>query len=268
LILLGSKLYAFIRRDFLSMISYRLAFLLQVLGMFFSIAAFYFLTKMIDPDAEGLDGIRPFEYLLVGLAFLTYFSTALYAFAAKIRKEQMMGTLEAMLVAPTPTSIVIFASAAWDFTWGAFRIFLYLLIARLAFGLELHVNSLLVLAIGVVLTLLSSAGVGILSASFILYFKRGDPINFLLSGATTFLGSVFFPVEQLPEWLQGFSKFVPLAWSLRVVRGALLQGKSFAELRTELLVLAGLTVVLLPLGLWASRFAIRKAKSEGSLIQY
>ena len=53
------------------------------------------------------------------------------------------------------------------------------------------------------LTLLSSAGVGILSASFIIYFKRGDPINFLLSGATTFLGSVFFPVEQLPDWAQG-----------------------------------------------------------------
>jgi len=268
LIRLLSKLYAFIRRDFLSMISYRLAFLLQVVGMFFSIAAFYFLTKMMDPESEGLDGIRPFEYLLVGLAFLSYFSTALYAFAAKIRQEQMMGTLEAMLVTPTPTSIVIFASAAWDFTWGAVRIFLYLLIAKLAFGLELHVNSLLALALGVVLTLLSSTGIGILSASFILYFKRGDPINFLLSGATTFLGSVFFPVEQLPQWLQGFSKLVPLSWSLRVVRGSLLQGKSLGELRTELLVLTGLTVVLLPVGLWASRFAIRKAKREGSLVQY
>ena len=268
MIRLLAKLYAFIRRDFLSMISYRLAFLLQVMGMFFSIAAFYFLTKMMDPRAEGLNGIPPFEYLLVGLAFLSYFSTALYAFAAKIRQEQMMGTLEAMLVSPTPTSIVIFASATWDFTWGAFRIFLYLLIARLAFGLELHVASLAALALGVVLTLLSSAGIGILSASFILYFKRGDPINFLLSGATTFLGSVFFPVEQLPGWIQGFSKLVPLFWSLRVVRGALLQGKSLGDLRTELLVLAGLTLVLLPMGLWASRFAIRKAKREGTLTHY
>ncbi len=262
------KLYAFIRRDFLTMVSYRLAFLLQVVGMTVSIAAFYFLTGMIDPQSEGLNGIPPFEYLLVGIAFLNYFATALYAFAAKIRQEQMMGTLEAMLVSPTPTSIVIFASAAWDFTWGAFRVFLYFLLASLVFGLELQVNSLAALALGVALTLLSSTGIGILSASFILYFKRGDPINFLLAGATTFLGSVFFPVEQLPEWLQGLSNFVPLSWSLRVVRGALLQGKSFGELQTELLVLAGLTVVLLPFGLWASRFAIRKAKREGSLIQY
>ena len=108
MIRLVAKLYAFIRRDFLSMISYRLAFLLQVLGMFFSIAAFYFMTKMMNPQSEGLNGIPPFEYLLVGIAFLNYFATALYAFAAKIRQEQMMGTLEAMLVSPTQNSDTLF----------------------------------------------------------------------------------------------------------------------------------------------------------------
>lgn len=263
-----AKLWAFIRRDFLSLVSYRLAFLLQTLGMLLSLAAFYFMTKMMDPDAKGLNGIPPFDYLLIGLAFLSYFSTALHAFATRIRSEQMMGTLEAMLVSPTRTHVVVFASAAWDFTYGAFRILLYLAFATLIFGVQLNVNSWSVLIVGVVLTLLSSAGVGILSASFIIYFKRGDPINFLLSGATTLFGSVFFPVEQLPEWVQGVSKVVPLAWSLRVVRGSLLQGQTFAELGDALLILTGLTVVLLPAGLWASRFAIRKAKREGSLIQY
>jgi ABC-2 type transport system permease protein len=263
-----AKLWAFIRRDFLSLVSYRLAFFLQTLGMLLSLAAFYFMTKMMDPAAKGLNGIPPFDYLLIGLMFLSYFSTALHAFASRIRNEQMMGTLEAMLVSPTRTHVVVFASATWDFTYGAFRILLYLAFATLIFGVKLNVNSWSSLALGVVLTLLSSAGVGILSASFIIYFKRGDPINFLLSGATTLFGSVFFPVEQLPEWVQGVSKVVPLAWSLRVVRGSLLQGQTFAELGDALLILTGLTVVLLPAGLWASRFAIRKAKREGSLIQY
>jgi ABC-2 type transport system permease protein len=197
-----AKVWAFIRRDFLSLVSYRLAFFLQTLGMLFSLVAFYFMTKMMDPDAAGLNGIPPFDYLLIGLAFLSYFSTALYAFATRIRNEQMMGTLEAMLVSPTRTHVVVFASAAWDFTYGAFRILLYLAFATLIFGVQLDVNSWSALVLGVVLTLLSSAGVGILSASFIIYFKRGDPINFLLSGATTLFGSVFFPVEQLPEWIR------------------------------------------------------------------
>jgi ABC-2 type transport system permease protein len=268
MILLAAKLWAFIRRDFLSMISYRLAFILQVGGMFLSIAAFYFLTGMIDPEAEGLNGIRPFDFVLIGLAFLSYFSTALYAFAQRIRREQMMGTLEAMLVSPTRTHIVVFASATWDFTYGAFRILLYLGFAVFVFNITLNVNSWTALLLGVVLTLLSSAGIGILSASFIIYFKRGDPINFALSGMTTLFGSAFFPVEQLPDWLEPFADLVPLQWSLKVVRGALLQGQTIADLQTPLTVLAGLTVVLLPAGVWASRFAIRKAKREGSLIQY
>jgi len=124
------------------------------------------------------------------------------------------------------------------------------------------------LFLGMLLTLLSSAGLGILSASFILYFKRGNPINWLLSGATTLLGNVFIPVKQLPGWLQPLSDYLPATWSMRVVRGALLQGQSFAELKYELGVLTLLTLVLLPTGLICSRFAIRKAKMAGSLIQY
>lgn len=262
------KLWAFIRRDFLSLVSYRLAFLMQMFGLIMSLAGFYFMTKMIDPNAAGLDGMRPFEWLLIGLVFQVYLSTALYSFSSKVRSEQMLGTLEAMLVSPTPTSVVIFSSAAWDFTYGLFRTMLMLGIAVLIFGVRLHTESLAAVVVGVALTLLSFAGLGILSASFILYFKRGDPINFLLSGATTFLGNVFFPVEQLPELLRPASEWLPITWSLRVVRGALLQGRSFGELQGELVRLGLLTVVLLPAGLFASRFAIRKAKREGSLVQY
>ena len=69
------KLWAFLKRDFLSEVSYRLAFLLQVFGIVLSMAAFYFMTGMIDPATPGLDGIPPFQWLLVGLAFQYNFST-------------------------------------------------------------------------------------------------------------------------------------------------------------------------------------------------
>jgi len=262
------KMWAFLKRDFLSEVSYRLSFMMRIVGMLTSLLAFYFMTKMMDPNAEGLNGIPPFNWMLIGLAFQFYFSTALFAFSARIRNEQMLGTLEAMLVSPTPTSIVIFSSATFDFTYGLFRVILMLLFATLIFDVTLYTNSLTAVFLGVALTMLSSTGVGILSASFILYFKRGDPINFLISGATTFLGNVFFPVEQLPAWIRPASDYMPITWSLRVVRGALLEGKTLTELSGELGSLALLTAVLLPAGLIASRFAIRRAKREGTLIQY
>ncbi len=263
-----TKIWAFLVRDFLSDVSYRLAFLLQLGGMFFAVAVFYYGSRMVNPQTEGLEGVAPFPWLLVGVAFQLYFSTALYAFAAKVRSEQVMGTLEAMLVSPTPTSVVIFSSTAWEFTWGGLRLLVYLVCAVFVFGVKLNVASPAALLLGVGLTLLSSAGIGMLSASFILYFKRGDPINFLLSMGTTFFGNVIIPSKQLPRAVQWVSDWLPMSWSLKVVRGTLLKGLTFGDVASPLGRLAILTAVLVPLGLFGARIAIRKAKREGSLVQY
>jgi ABC-2 type transport system permease protein len=263
-----TKIWAFLVRDFLSDVSYRFAFVLQLGGMFFAVAVFFFASRMVNPNTAGLDGIEPFPWLLVGIAFQLYFSTALYSFSEKVRSEQVLGTLEAMLVSPTPTSVVIFSSTAWDFTWGAVRLVVYLLCAVFVFGVKLHVVSPTALAAGIALTLLSSAGIGMLSASFILYFKRGDPVNFLLTMGTTFFGNVIFPSKLLPVSVQWVSNWLPMSWSLKVVRGALLSGATFGELSGELGRLAILTVILVPLGLLGARVAIRRAKREGSLVQY
>jgi ABC-2 type transport system permease protein len=263
-----TKIWAFLVRDFHSNVSYRFAFVLQMAGMFFAVAVFFYASRMVNPATLGLDGVDPFPWILVGVAFQLYFSTALYSFAEKVRSEQVMGTLEAMLVSPTPTSVVIFSSTAWDFAWGAVRLVVYLVVAVFVFGVKLNVTSPSALALGVALTLLSSAGIGMLSASFILYFKRGDPINFILSLGTTFFGNVIFPSKVLPHNIQWISSWLPMSWSLQVVRGSLLKGASFGDVAGPIGRLAILTAILVPAGLLGARIAIRKAKREGSLIQY
>jgi ABC-2 type transport system permease protein len=107
-----------------------------------------------------------------------------------------------------------------------------------------------------------------LSASFILYFKRGDPVNLLLSMGTTLFGNVIFPSRVLPAKVQWISDWLPMSWSLKVVRGALLRGSTFGEVSGELGRLAVLTAILVPLGLFGAKVAIRRAKRDGSLVQY
>ena len=48
------KLWAFIKRDFQSEVSYRLAFVLQVGGMFLSLLAFFYMTGLINPADEKI----------------------------------------------------------------------------------------------------------------------------------------------------------------------------------------------------------------------
>ena len=53
-----TKIGAFLYRDLLTDLSYRFAFVLQLGGMFFSVAVFYFASRMVNPDTAGLDGIQ------------------------------------------------------------------------------------------------------------------------------------------------------------------------------------------------------------------
>jgi hypothetical protein len=52
------------------------------------------------------------------------------------------------------------------------------------------------------------------------------------------------------------------------MRLAILQGYSIYELRFDILALIGFTVLLTPLAFWVFQKALKRAKTEGSLIQY
>src|SRR5439155_13113975 len=116
-----------------------------------------------------------------------YLSSALGSFAAKLRNEQLTGTLEAMLITPTPIPLIILSSALWDFLMTSVRVVAYLGVGLL-FGLRLRFDSLPAFFLILILTILAFSGVGILSAAFILYLKKGDPINFIISSASALFG--------------------------------------------------------------------------------
>jgi ABC-2 type transport system permease protein len=82
------------------------------------------------------------------------------------------------------------------------------------------------------------------------------------------LGGVYYPVDVLPAWLQLLARFFPLTYSLEALRRALLVGDSLADLARDVGVLGVFSATLLPIGLLAFRFAVRKAKRDGSLTQF
>ena len=118
------------------------------------------------------------------------------------------------------------------------------------------------------LTVLAFSGIGILSAAFVLYLKRGDPITFVVASASALVGGVFYPPQDMPVWLGGWSRLLPITYALHALRRALLRGSRFADLLPDIRALVLFAAVLLPLGILAFRFAVRKARQEGSLVQY
>jgi ABC-2 type transport system permease protein len=261
----------FLRRDFKMQMSYRLSFVLQFLGMLFSSSSFFFVSQLLGAGAaQYLDdyGGDYFSFVLIGIAFVGYQGVALYSFSGVVQSAQSAGTLEAMLVTPTRLSTILFSSSLWNFVFTSFRVLMYILLGVLVFGADLRNANVPAGLVVLGLTIVTLSGIGILSACFIMVFKRGNPVNFLFSSLSALLGGVYYPVDVLPDWLQILARFFPLTYSLEAMRRALLTGESLVDLWREVAVLAAFSILLLPLSLLAFRYAVRQAKRDGSLTQF
>ena len=180
----------------------------------------------------------------------------------------MTGTLEAMLVTPTPIGTIVLGSSLWEFVLTSVKVIVYLVVGRLFFGVVIHLDGLIPALVVIALTVLAFSGIGIMSAAFVLYLKRGDPITYLVASGSALVGGVFYPPEDMPAWLGGWSHLLPITYALRALRRALLRGVGLSELWPDIRALLIFVAVLLPLGVLAFRFAVRKARQEGSLVQY
>jgi ABC-2 type transport system permease protein len=260
---------AFLRRDLLLQSSYRSAFVLNLVGVFFSVAIFHYLGRLVDPSVAGkLGGRDYFSFVLVGIAFYNYLGTALNSFSGSLRQAQLTGTLEPVLVTPVGIPTLLFGSALYHFLYTSLTAVAYLAVAALAFGLDLSRANLASCLLTLTLTVLAFSGLGILSAAFTLVWKRGDPLAFFLGTASALLGGVYFPLSVVPVWLQTIAAWIPLTYALSAMRGAILEGETAAALAPELGTLALFAAILIPLSVACFAAALAKARRDGSLAQY
>ncbi len=262
---------AFVERDFLTNVSYRVAFVTQFAGILFQVAMFYFMAQVfgaaVMPSLQAYGG-NYFAFLLIGIAFSSYLGLGLNSFSSSIREGQGNGTLELMLLSPTRLSTILMASSTWGYLFTSFRVLVYLLVGIVLFGVRFGHADVLAAIVMLLVSVVCFASIGILSASFIMVLKKGDPIVWAFGSLSGLLAGVYYPVGVLPGWLQVGSRVLPLTYSLEGMRLALLQGYSIQELWPDLAALLAFAAVLLPLGLWSFRLAVRRAKMEGSLAQF
>jgi ABC-2 type transport system permease protein len=251
--------------------SYRLAFLLEFAGIFFSVAVFYFVGQLVGTQAAPLlseYGGDYFAFVLVGIAFARYFGVGISSFASNLRQAQTTGTLEAMLTTPTNLSTIILSSSLWNFGLATLQVLVYLFVGGGFLGVQMGQGNVLAAVVILILSIVIFSSLGILAASFVMVLKRGDPITWLFNVSFTLLGGVYYPITILPGWLQSLSSLLPVTYGLRAMRFALLQGAGWYTLMPDLMILALFSIVLLPLSLLTFRFAVHHSQQDGSLTHY
>ncbi len=270
MMLLPGRLSAFLRRDFREALTYKFSFVSSFVGILLSSATFYFVAKLVPPGTPSLGpfGGDYFSFAVVGVAFSSLLGMFQEGLSAVVRSAQVSGTLEALLVTPASIPTVLFGSSLYSLILQVFRTVLHLGVALVFFGMTLgRVNVPGVLSVGV-LTVLCFLGVGILSASFILVYKTGNPFGWILGTVSGLLGGVVFPVALLPPWIRWVSSLLPVTYALDGMRKSLLASAGFAEVLPDIAALAVFNIILLPVSLIAFRLAVRKAKRDGTLSHF
>jgi ABC-type multidrug transport system ATPase subunit/ABC-type polysaccharide/polyol phosphate export permease len=263
---------ALTKRDMLSETSYRLSFMMQIVEIFLTVTALFFISRMVGQDAVhqylAPYGGNYFAFAIIGVAFYGYFNVGFAQFADQLREAQTTGTLEAMLSTPAGLSTIVLGSSVWKFTMTTLRVAAILVSGTLLLDSGMSTGSWPLVLLILFLTILSASSFGIIAACFIIVTKRGDPISWLFKSASWLLGGVVFPVSMLPSWMQKLALLLPTTHALRAMRLALLQGKSLHELLPEIGALCVFCFLLLPISLRTLTYSVRRSKIEGTLTHY
>ncbi len=266
-----AKLPAFLRRDLRITLSYRTAAIGGLLAVAAQALVFSFIGKLVDPSRlPTFGGARTtyMEFVTIGIAFSMVVTLMLHQVAMAIRTEQMIGTLESLLVTPTRMITMQAGSAAFELVYVPLRIGLFLALIGLLFGLDFHASGIvpsIVILVGFVPFVW---GLGLISAAAILTFRRGGGAVTAGGSALGLISGAFFPLALLPVWLQTIAKVNPLAIAINSVRASLIGGVGWTSVGTHLLELVPLSAAAVAAGLTAFQLALRRERRLGTLGLY
>ena len=266
-----SKILAIFKRDLLTATSYRLSFVTQFFLPLFAVVSFFFLSKLLgDAPLDGLQeyGGEYFPFVLIGIVFTMYASIFLSTVVSTIRRGQTMGTLELVLTSRTGLGTYIAGSSVYALLQGTIVIVLFSVLGVFVFGVNLQDTNFAAVILVLALSMVTMIGLGIMAGSFVLVYKQGDPFSLLINSGAFMLSGVVYPVAVLPGWLQAGSLVLPHTYALEALRLAALQGASVPQVSSHLGALALFAIGSISAGYLLFSYAVRRAKSDGSLAQY
>lgn len=266
-----AKLPAFVRRDFLVSWSYRMAFFSEWFTLALQALLFYFISRLVDDSHLPTYGGRSTSYLefvAIGVVVSGFVQLALHRVATGLREEQMLGTLESLMVTPTTSLTIQIGTVVYDLVYIPLRTVIFLGIMALAFGLDLDWGG-FPAALVVLLAFIPFVwGAGIANAGLLLTFRRGSgAAGFAIAGLTVFSGA-YFPLDLLPDWIEPAARLNPIALALEGMREPLLGGTGWSSVGGRVAALVPASLGSLLVGLLVFRAAVARERRKGSLGLY
>ena len=175
--------------------------------------------------------------IVPGLLGIVLTLTLVMMTAIGVTREQERGTMESLLATPVQPLVVMIGKLAPFVIVGLIQTTLILVIGRVLFGVPMA-GGWAGLALGIFLFIIGSLGLGFLISTVTRTQLQAMQLSVFYFLPSILLSGFLFPFRGMPEWAQWLGTLIPVTHFLRVVRGALLKGQSFADMGPSLLALA------------------------------
>ena len=172
---------------------------------------------------QNINGVPYIEYLASGaICMSVMMASSFEALYSAFSRMHVQKTWEALLNTPLELDDIVLAEMLWSAS-KAMISGLAILLVLFALGIGLHPTTLLVPP------LLFLTGVTFASIALIMnaIAKAYDFFTYYFTLVLTpmiFMSGVYFPIAQLPGWLQSIASILPLGAAVRLVRPLLLGG--------------------------------------------
>jgi len=206
--------------------------------------ALYFLIfgKLVGSQIQNISGFTYMQYIVPGLVMMSimtnaYANTSTSFFGAKFSKS-----IEEILVAPVPNYVILLGFVFGGMLRGLIVGLLVMLISLFFTHLHIH-NIWIVLSMALLASMLFSLG-GLINGIFA---KKFDDVSFIptfILMPLTYLGGVFYSVQQLPPFWRMISTFNPILNVVDSFRFGIL-GISDLNVYFSFLMVGGLFIILL-----------------------
>jgi ABC-2 type transport system permease protein len=203
---------------------------------------------IVKPYSVHTEGAIPghfsyFDFIAPGLMAMTVMMSVMTGLPAAISHEREIGTLDGMMVAPINRLAIILGKTLAQTARGILQGILILTLAVALFGVTIHGNILLIFAL-LLLGVFSFVGLGVVITSFAKDQETAMMVMMTLMFPMMFLSGVFFPIQQMPWYMQSISKVLPLTYAATALRKVMVLGAEVPMITTELAVLIGLGLVM------------------------
>ena len=202
-------------------------------------------VKPYDIQIQGsIEGeFSYFDFIAPGIMAMTVMMSVMTGLPAAISQEREVGTLDGMMVAPINRLSVILGKTLAQMARGMLQGVLILVLAMTLFGVTVHGSIMLVFAL-LLLGVFSFVGLGVVLTSFAKDQETAVMMMTTIMFPMMFLSGVFFPVEQMPWFMQSISKVLPLTYVADALRKVMVLGADIPAITTELSILIIFGVVM------------------------